>query len=223
MTKANALNQQVTQYNTLVGDAGNQIANVAPGNAGQVLTSNGVSLAPTYQSIASAGLVLLQSKTATTSATIDFTSLISTTYKNYKVVISNVFMSNQNRLGMLVSTDNGATWVNSGYQFGYINAPSTTGLFTGAGGGAQSEFFLTNNIEMSNTQPTTSFELNIFIGDASNDTTYYGNGLMNIASTGTYYLLNSGYIGAGVVNAIRFFAEAGNIQQGYFSLYGYSF
>jgi hypothetical protein len=41
----------VTQYNTLTGGAANSVALIAPGSAGQVLTSNGVSAYPTYQSI----------------------------------------------------------------------------------------------------------------------------------------------------------------------------
>lgn len=41
----------VTQFNTLVGGAANAIANVAPGTAGFVLTSNGGAAAPTYQAV----------------------------------------------------------------------------------------------------------------------------------------------------------------------------
>lgn len=48
-TTNNSSNQQITQFNTLVGAANNNIANVSPGTAGQVLTSNGASAAPTYQ------------------------------------------------------------------------------------------------------------------------------------------------------------------------------
>ena len=38
-----------TQYNTLVGNTGNTIANIAPGTATWVLTSNGASANPSYQ------------------------------------------------------------------------------------------------------------------------------------------------------------------------------
>lgn len=40
-----------TQYNTLVGNTGNTIANVSPGTSGQVLTSNGASANPSYQTL----------------------------------------------------------------------------------------------------------------------------------------------------------------------------
>ncbi len=39
----------VTQYNTLTGGAANTVNNVAPGTAGQVLTSAGATSQPTYQ------------------------------------------------------------------------------------------------------------------------------------------------------------------------------
>lgn len=48
---ANCLNSPITQYNTLVGDSLNRIANVSPGNAGQALVSNGASANPSYQTI----------------------------------------------------------------------------------------------------------------------------------------------------------------------------
>lgn len=48
---ANSLNSPITQYNTLVGDSGNKIANVSPGSAGQALVSNGASSNPSYQTI----------------------------------------------------------------------------------------------------------------------------------------------------------------------------
>ena len=38
-----------TQYNTLVGNTGNTIANIAPGTATWVLTSNGAAANPSYQ------------------------------------------------------------------------------------------------------------------------------------------------------------------------------
>lgn len=43
--------QPITQYNTLVGGAGNTIDDVAPGTTGQVLTSNGAAANPSYEDI----------------------------------------------------------------------------------------------------------------------------------------------------------------------------
>jgi hypothetical protein len=50
MTVTNGCGQTLVQYNTQTGDAGNTLFNVSPGTAGQVLTSNGASAQPTYQS-----------------------------------------------------------------------------------------------------------------------------------------------------------------------------
>lgn len=43
-----------TQYNTLVGAASNGITNISPGTSGQVLTSNGASADPSYQTLSPA-------------------------------------------------------------------------------------------------------------------------------------------------------------------------
>lgn len=49
MAITNSCGQTIIQYNTQTGDAGNNLFNVSPGTAGQVLTSNGPSAQPTYQ------------------------------------------------------------------------------------------------------------------------------------------------------------------------------
>jgi len=50
----------VTQYGVLVGGASNAVASTAVGTAGQVLTSNGAGVAPTFQANAVSGEVLQQ-------------------------------------------------------------------------------------------------------------------------------------------------------------------
>jgi len=46
----------VTQYNTLVGGTSNSISNIATGNSGQVLTSNGNAANPSYQTLPSSSI-----------------------------------------------------------------------------------------------------------------------------------------------------------------------
>lgn len=57
----------ITQYDTLVGGASNAIVSIAPGTTGQVLTSNGASASPSYQTVVSA---LAWSNITTTTQTI---------------------------------------------------------------------------------------------------------------------------------------------------------
>jgi len=71
-TPNNSTNYQTTQYNTIAGGANNNIANIAPGTAGFILTSNGASAFPTFQPPATRGQIIyfLQS-TASGVATYD--------------------------------------------------------------------------------------------------------------------------------------------------------
>ena len=59
MVTNNSSNYRPTQYNTQTGGVNGTLNDVAPGTAGQVLTSNGVSAQPTYQPIPASGIITL--------------------------------------------------------------------------------------------------------------------------------------------------------------------
>lgn len=124
----------VTQYSPLVGGAANAITSLGPLTNGQLLIGStganpvaatitpgaGVSITNGAGSItlASPNFVKLGSLSASASATIDFTSLITSTYKSYLVVLENIKTSAGTILQMLLSSDNGSNWVTSTYQSG---------------------------------------------------------------------------------------------------------
>jgi hypothetical protein len=90
------------------------IQNIGTGSAGQVLTSNGTSL-PSFQAASSGALVLLSSQAMTGVNSLTFNNFVdNTAYNGYEVVMW-CTTSVQNYLWCQISTDNGATFINSGY------------------------------------------------------------------------------------------------------------
>ncbi len=210
---------------------GSAIVTTTVGTAGQVLTSNGPGVAPTFQSGGggSGGLVFLDSQTASSSATIDFTSIISGTYDVYQIFFSAVVpATNTAVLRMLNSTDNGATWHTTlgDYQAGINYTPQASSSFSNlndpfqqympisaalsntAGGG------VSGSLTIYNTGNGAYFGMHgmcVFNGSTSGSGTlgWFGDAVDN---TGP-----NGQIG---VNAIRFLMSSGDIASGTFSMYG---
>lgn len=209
---------------------GTRLVTTAVGTATQVLTSNGPAVAPTFQSGGggTGGLVLLSSQTASNSATIDFTSVITGTYNNYFLIFSNVVpVVNTDFLKMLVSINNGSTWVGGpGYPAGISYVPANGTSFTNqadpferwiplsgplsnvAGGGVNGTANLFNT---GNGAYFATTGLCIFNGSTSGPASmgWFGD---SVDTAGP-----QGQIG---VNALRFLMSTGNISTGVFSLYG---
>jgi len=123
----------VTQHGVLVGGASNAVASTAVGTAGQVLTSNGAGVDPTYQNNASTSgsYILLETQTASASATIDFTGLAS--YTSYFVKFANVLPANNNQqLLMRYSDDDGSTFETTAYQCGLFDNDFNSATVTNA-------------------------------------------------------------------------------------------
>lgn len=112
----------VTQYGVLVGGASNAVSSTAVGTSGDVLTSNGAGMAPTYQTPSSGGSgswIYLATRTASTDTSVEFTSVISATYINYVIHYYNIIQSDSSgSFRMLVSEDNGSSYLSTGYVSG---------------------------------------------------------------------------------------------------------
>jgi len=166
-------------------------------------------------------LVLLNKQTASGSANIAFTSLISASYSSYVVRITNVLPSTNNvSLLMTWSTNNGGSYIASGY--GWTQAFQTT-------------FGFDNNDNNGDTSLT-------IYENAPNNAGQGSNGIINLYSMNdavnfpNYSTLISGYINGGPacnaiygsgaiysanqINALNFAMSLGNIASGSFTLYG---
>ena len=85
------------------------------GTAGQVLTSNGAGALPTFQAAGGGGseLVLLATATASSSASLNFTSVITSAYTGYYLVVENLLTSTTCNVDLKLSTNNGSTFAAS--------------------------------------------------------------------------------------------------------------
>lgn len=115
--------------------ANGQLLWLTPGAAGQVITSNGVSPSiPSYQTPSggvgggAGALVLLEQHTASASASLDFTSFISSTYDEYVFEFIGINpATNAAKLMMRAGTGVGPTYDSSGvynYAFAYVHLVS---------------------------------------------------------------------------------------------------
>lgn len=170
-------------------------------------------------------VVFLESQTASTSSSLDFTaSFDNSTYSYYTFTISNLIPStNSVDLRSRFSITGGSTWVtSSGYRWDYIRLSSLSG--TGSVTGNTSEAFIKFIDSVYNsagdgmsgkilylpvTNPTSSNQCVIY-----HDLTYIRNGYI-------YRTVGRGSLEtASVVNGIRWYFSSGNISTGTIKMYG---
>ena len=193
----------------------------AAGAAGAIVITEYLSLQGANSNPSSGDLVLIQSQTASSSASISFTTGIGPVYDNYKLVMYGVTLTNAGNIEMVYSIDNGASYLNSGY---YIAGQSVTA------GGVSSSYAqaAAANILLDTAQGTSA------TGNWCGDITFFdlncstfqkrGNANTNADNTlaaGIFYksfgILNST---TSAVNAIKISPAAGTFTTGTFKLYG---
>lgn len=196
--------------------------NMDPGASGNIIISQGASspLSNTSASTAS-GCVLLNTYTASSSASIEITSQISSTYYAYTIVGTNIVpATNTVGLNLHFSTNNGSTWDTSAGSYAWT-APaqlvSGAGTLTSNSSSSDTRIRLMGNID--NTK-NASFTLDLIDPSVAGVKCFYksaaysGGNLSQIAGTGVY-------TPASGINAVRLIFNIGNISTGTFKLYGW--
>ena len=161
----------------------------------------------------------ISSATASSSASISFTSLGSA-FSKYLVVMTNVAPATDSAtLAIRTSTDNGSSYDSgvSDYQYVYSRIAGTTAQVVDAA--ASEIILLTPQGNASN--ETLSGNLNIFNPSSTSYTQVHYDGTM-INDTGEMRLVSASgqRNSAADVDAIQIFFTSGNIASGVFSLYG---
>lgn len=195
---------------------GTKLVTTATGTSGQVLTSNGAGVAPTYQTLTSGSLVLIQTKTASNSASISFTSGL-TTYNNLLIVFDNVVpISNGVSLQMQISTNGGSSYVATGYASGYNQLNFSSTVPTNAN---SSTAFLLGGV-FTNTAGDSAGG-SFYLGDITSGAAIklWGTSVLSI-STSSFQNQLVGKNSTTGTNAIQFTFTSGNISTGTFSVYG---
>jgi len=169
------------------------------------------------------GSVLLATRTASSSNTLDFLSVLSSTYDEYEFVLEAIVAATDAaNLRLLFSKDNGLNWEGSNYSYAgttYRNSTVVTGGNTG-----QTSITVANTGGTSSTAARggQSGTMRLF---RANSTTQWKNvtGQYWIAgSDGNYYGINSSgaWHDVSAINAVRFQFSSGAITSGVIKCYG---
>lgn len=212
-------------------DASGNPTTVAVGTSGHVLTSNGVGAAPTFQAAAGGGgsgdWVLISSVTASSSASLEFTSGIDSTYKAYVFIICDLAVATDGDYLLFRTSSNGGSTYDStlGNYTRNMYYDSVDTAAANAGSDSSGYIGLT---------PPFSGRL---IGSATNETLH---GTVTLydpsASTYTHVTFSTVYLNqaasysivsgggarasAAAVNAVQFVLGNGNIASGTIHMYG---
>jgi len=186
---------------------GTTLATTAVGTANQVLTSNGAS-APTYQ--AGPAWRLIETKTGSGVAAIDFTSIASS---GLLVEISGLTTGAAGRSAVIqVSTDNGSSWINTNYASAANSFGTTISTATYTNTNA-STYFILNQSALSTSAGrafTGSIRFNLF--NAASQLHMYGTTTqtVSVASNVAVNHIYGVYQGTTARNAMRFMLDDGS-------------
>ncbi len=192
----------------------------AYGGSGQFLQSNGSGAAPTWATPSTGAMTLVSSATASNSALIVFTGL-TTTYRAYILEYDSVYAQTLGAVLLLqFSTDNGSSYITSGYQRTIIYQTSAT-----VSGQYSSDSYLYaggfTGLSSTSTQ-TASGMLTIFAPAVSGKiaNTYIQSNCINQSGLLENYFGAQTNTTTSAINAFKVYAGPGNIVAGNFRLYG---
>lgn len=194
---------------------GTRLVTTATGTSGQVLTSNGAGLAPTYQSFGGA-LVLIQTRTATAQATLTFTTGITNSYNNYLLLgnsITSASATIDSKMFIQLSNNGGGAYDATNYfaQEGAGQSGITVGL--SPNGSDWTGAFLSASVDLLN---LTSANASHIVGQSTFWATVPG-----VAGSSAGNLFSQYAFTGFPTNAFRLIMSDGSNFSGNFSLYAY--
>lgn len=221
-TDANLVTSDITTNNVSTTKHG--FAPKAPNDATKYLDGTGAYTVPSGGG-GGGGLVKIAVKTAASSATLDFTSDITSTYDSYIFVISAIKGSTA-ALQMLVSFDNGSTWKNTNsYNQAsiYIRADSST--VSGHVAPNDPQFDLTIGQGSNATTDPVGGTITM-TGYPDTKAQMFDWKISQLGNGGGYerYIIGGGNYYDGTtapINAVRFQYASGSLVTGTITLYGY--
>jgi hypothetical protein len=160
----------------------------------------------------SGNFVLLQTQTAVSATSLTFTSGITSTYNNYKVLFDNVVTTTATFIVAQLSTDGGATYITTNYVNNNIGPTTGLALFSTQSDSGDAGFTY-GNTDLYNLTSGSNFVTGSTVAGVFFDTLAV-NAIIPPATA-------SGYIVASTtVDAIQIAADDGSVFSGTFSLYG---
>ncbi|MDR5730578.1 MAG: hypothetical protein RB191_24480, partial [Terriglobia bacterium] len=175
----------------------------------------------------SGGIVLLETKTASASAELDFLATFSSAHRNYRLLVNNVFPATD-RVSLYIqfSTNGGATWDTTSANYTWSRSYYAVNY---TDNGAQYDQS-TAGLELWDTDLHNagviglSADFTIFYDPTgTNNLTMIGHVIGNNTVPRCYFIHYAElYTGAGVINAMRIIASSGNLTSGSVATYGYA-
>ena len=180
--------------------------------------------APTITGLGGGAMTLIESKTASASATIDFTTGITSLYDEYLVTLTDIIpATDDSDLWIRVSQDGGSTFKAGATDYNHarnvtLSAPSNTPL------GSSAATAVTISSSLSNVSTRTfSGEAQCFNPAGTAKFKQFMFHSVYISATATFNSITGAgnfVLNASAINGIRFLMSAGNITSGTFTLYG---
>lgn len=166
-----------------------------------------------------AQLVRISSQVASTSATIDFTSIGG--FQTYMLVYDDVQpVTAGATLNMQMSNDNGSTWITSGYQSACNVTVYTSNAITNSNSTAA--FLLSGGIKNSDGNQVANGAIRMHKCNTGSKCMIEGQAVyIDNSSSNTTNCTIFGQGGSTGVNAFRMLMSSGNISTGTFTLYGF--
>jgi hypothetical protein len=204
------------------GTGANTGAKLTAGTAGYVLTSNGAAAAVSWQAPASSGaMVLLEQHSASSSATLDFTTFISSTYDTY--VVHGVALrpaTAGTQLMCRLGTGGGPTWDSSAAHYGHRggggNSTTVHLPYDSATG-----FLITGNVDNNASYGVCQFMFNFKSPqDTSKTISIDGTAQYHDGTQSTAVMHGGSGPGGAAITGLRFLFSSGNIASGIIRAYG---
>jgi len=213
-----------TDGNIISFDASGDPVAIATGSDGQVLTSTGAGSAPAFEDAGGGEWTKLSHVTASNDATVVFnSSLITSTYQDYKVVYSNIHAASDRQIfNLRVSVDNGTNITNVDFVH---RSFKPDGNVASLGESNEADFRLHGNETSGNAAgESLSGFIEIFDPSATDTRKHIlGRTVFNLGDSGVVHfhsLLGGSTRVTNAVNYLRFNWASGNIASGEFTLYG---
>jgi hypothetical protein len=208
----------VTAYAVLCGGTSTGVVQSVSGvgTSGQVLTSNGASALPTWQAAGTGSIALITTLTASSSGSLSFTSSnITSTYTSYIIILRGINnASGTTVLNMDWSTNNGTSYLSSGYRSGTItNNYNSTTL-------ANTNSLATNPLTASITNTSVPINGTLYLDFPASAAASYTGQIFVADTTAVYVSCFGTNSGTTTINNVKFSYSSGNITSGTISLYG---
>ena len=215
-----------TAGNIIYASNATTLTTLAPGTSGQALILNGTT--PSWGTLGSDFVLLATTDITSSTASVSFDGYFSATYKNYKVIISNVIPVTDNVEFRIRYRRSNADVTASSYRavtaLAYMNTPGASAA--GAGGWQNYSYLPGFNDTLDNTTANGggSMELLLYNPLSTSNYKWYTSqgGYVNSDNTQWYSNNTAGWLidSTAALSGLTFYFSSGNIASGNFKLYG---